>query len=315
MLKRLTHTACLVLLLFLSGYPAKAELIASDKDTHLVVLTPLRNGLSALTLVWPIEPGTQARAYTLSAALASVVSGGTSVRSSHEVQIYRSSKGIETDISAHGPNLMLTISAPSEVFPETIIQLENLLLQPEYSQGWFAREREKFNGAIATKTARPSHVLNETLMFMDYPTDQTGAGEGDPLYRFGHPSQAILRSGDKEVERRVSRLLGKLPKARRALGAAFSNLTALLTAPTQKAFELPTGTIHFEDPHSTEMLIFLVKAKEFADEREQIGANLLLDYIGANQGSEMFRIIRQELRAAYSPRSEFTPFRARGHSS
>lgn len=298
-------SALLVVLCSLSAQQVRAEVIATTDDTRLVYLLPLRNGLSALTFVWPIDHPTKDRVIALKAGLSSVVSGGTSSRSSYEIGTFLRSKGIKQSISTSGRNLLLTVSAPNEVFPETLIHLENILLEPEYSKGWYARELQELNLKKSSKTRRPSDVLNEIANFLEYEPDNAAIVGIDQVFRFGQPSQAILRSGDKEVERRVGRLLEKLPKAKAEWSLPFAKWVDELTGVDEQSFALPAGTIHFVDPKSTEMLILFVKAEEFEDEGKQLGANLLVDYIGANQGSEMFRVIRQEMRAAYDPGSDF----------
>lgn len=285
---------------------ARAELIAAPKEGNTVYLAPLGNGLAALTLVWTMDNPSKERVNELTAGLASVVTGGTSSRSSQQINAFLSLKGIRQSIRRNGPNLFLTVSAPAEVFPETLVHLENVLLEPEYSKGWYARELEKLEPHLASKTGRPLHVLSEVAPFLNFPSDTQAAEAGDHVFRFGHPTQAILRSDDEEIRRRTSQLIEKLPKSEATLGGAFSKWVTRLTGEGNAPFALPKGVIHFADPSSTEMLIFFAKAEEFADEEHHIGANLLVDYVGANQGSEMFRIIRQELRAAYDPRTEFT---------
>ena len=58
-----------VLLVFgvVAAQPARAETIESTDGTKIVSLLPLRNGLSAITLVWPIDPLTLDRANALQA--------------------------------------------------------------------------------------------------------------------------------------------------------------------------------------------------------------------------------------------------------
>lgn len=298
-------SALMVVLCLLSAPQVRAEIVATTGDTKVVYLLPLRNGLSAITFVWPIDRLTKDRVTALKAGLASVVSGGTSSRSSYKISTFLRLKGIRQNVSTSGRNLLLTVSAPNEVFPETLVHLENLLLEPEYSRGWYARELQRISLKNSSKTRRPSDVLNEAAHFLEYEPDDAATAGSDGEFRFGRPSQAILRSGDKEVERRVMRLINKLPNAKVEWELPFVKWAEALTGADEQSFALPAGTIHFADPSSTEMLILFVKAEEFEDEGGQISANLLMDYIGANQGSEMFRVIRQEMRAAYSPRSDF----------
>lgn len=283
----------------------RAELVASTENTDFAYLTPLRNGLSAITLVWSIDRPTQDRIARSKASLSSVVSGGTSSRSPNEIHAFRALKGVRQSIRINGRNLLLTVSAPDDVFPETLVHLENLLLEPEYLRDWYARELQEFSLESSSKTRRPSDVLNEVSHFLAYEPNDPAVVESEGPFRFGRPSQALLRSGDQKVERRARRLLNKLPRAKATWEWPFESWAKALTGLEERPFALPEGTIHFADPSSTEMLILFVKAEEFTDDNDQIGANLLMDYIGANQGSEMFRIIRQEMRAAYNPHSDF----------
>ncbi|MBE1291663.1 MAG: hypothetical protein GJ677_04150 [Rhodobacteraceae bacterium] len=91
------------------------------------------------------------------------------------------------------------------------------------------------------------------------------------------------------------------------LGTTFERWTSFFGGEDQTTFSLPKGIIHFTDPNASETLILLVKAAKFENAEAVVGANLLVDYIGANQGSEMFRILRQDMRAAYAPRSDYVP--------
>lgn len=302
-LKRQIYIVFWVVLWFFPAEQVRAELVATNFDTKFVSLTPLRNGLSTVTLVWPIDTPTVGRITALRASLSSVVFGGTLSRSARDVDSFLHLKGIEQNISINGRNLSLTVSAANEVFPETLSHLENLLLEPSYSRGWYAREIEKMGLKISTKNGRPSDVLKEVAQFLVFGPDDASAIGNDGEFRFGRPSQIILRSADEEAERRVIRLLKKLPKTN--WKQLFSKWATSLTDTVVQPFTLPNGIIRFSDPNSTEMLILFVKAEEFDNESDQIGTNLLVDYIGASQGSEMFRIIRQEMRAAYDPRSDF----------
>lgn len=295
----------MLVLCLMSAPQLRAEMIETTDSTIIIDLLPLRNGLSAITLVWPIDHPTKDRVTALKASLESVVSRGTSSRTAYEINAFLKLKGIRQRVNSRGQNLFLTVSAPNEVFPETLVHLENLLLEPEYSRGWYARELQRIGLKNSSKTRRPSDVLNEVADFLEYkPADAVGVGS-NAEFRFGRPSQLILRSGDEEVERRAEQLIDRLPNVAAKWELPFAKWADAMTGVDEQPFALPTGTVHFADPNSTEMLILFVKAQEFTDAGDQIGANLLMDYIGASQGSEMFRVIRQEMRAAYAPGSNF----------
>ncbi len=296
--------ACLSLL---PASQASADLIATNKDTRLMYLVPLRNGLSAVTLVWDISQPDQRRITQLKAALSSTAFGGTQTRSAPEIYDYLRLKGISQTVATNGNKLLLTVTAPNEVFPETLVHLENTLLEPNYTKAWYARELEGLRLNLSSKTRRPNDILNEVAFFLDFPTASQDLGAYQNEIRFGRPEQVILRSGDAEVERRAHKLVKNLPSAPVTLGTTFERWASILGGEDQTAFALPKGIIHFTDPNASETLILLVKAAKFKNAEAVVGANLLVDYVGANQGSEMFRILRQDMRAAYAPRSDYIP--------
>ncbi|WP_170451733.1 hypothetical protein [Ruegeria arenilitoris] len=292
-------------LTLLPGERAQAELIATAGETKLVELSPLENGTSALTLVWTIDHPTLDRTAAMSAAIASVVTGGTSTRSSYEVSSFLKLKGVEQKIGRSGKNLTLTVSAPSDVFPEVLVHLENVLLEPRYTPDWYARELEASRPVISTRTRQPSDVLNEITNYLEFDPAATDEETLETDFQFGRPAQVILRSEDEEVMRRTVRLINSLPGARFRLGRTLSKWAEGWTGANGAPFALPKGIVHFADPDASEMLILFVNAKTFSNAQDQLGSNLLVDYIGANQGSEMFRVIRQSMRASYDPRSDF----------
>jgi len=299
-------TAVLLLSLGTFSAPqARAELIAANHKTDTVYLHPLRNGLSALTLVWPLGQVTEDRALALQAGLRSVLFGGTASRSPQDVVEYIRVKGIRQSVSTTRRHLLLTITAPKEVFPETLVHLENLLMEPTYTSGWYQRERETVRYAHATLSRNPDDVRAELQGYLSHQAGEADPAELGPTFRFGRPSQAILRSGDPVVEQRLAKLLSKLSQP--AIGVRITLPKWLESRLDRKRFpfELPTGTIHFQDPTSSEMLIILARAEVFEDEPQMVGANLLMNHIGASANSDMFRILRQEMRASYDPRSYF----------
>ncbi len=281
----------------------KETLIASSDDLRIVTLLPMDNGLSALTLVWPIRDQTSLSMMAIEAGLLSVLLGGTDSRTPWEIDTYLGSKGVFQRTSTYRDNLFLTITAPDEVFGEALEHLKNVLFDFEYSDAWYARELHALQRPLASKSRRTSDVLFRVERFLN---DVRPNKKDPPLgtrFRFGRPSHAILRSDDDDVGTRVRRLLQKMPAADPP--SFISKWSDWLKKFNAEKFALPTGVVHFEDPSSSETMLLLVNAKEFENEDQQVGANVLLDYIGSGIGSEMFRIIRQELRASYDPKSRF----------
>ncbi|WP_299424694.1 hypothetical protein [uncultured Shimia sp.] len=301
------HAAALLVaaLCLLNAPQVRAELIAANSETRIAYLTPLRNGLSALTLVWPMEDVTEKRADALAAGLLSVTSGGTASRSPFEIHEYRKLNGIRQSIATTRTHLLFTISAPNEVFLETLVHLENLLMQPTYSKGWFDRNLQLMHTTPSTLTRNPGDVLHEINSFLDYNSEEASPAQFGPEFRFGQPSQAVLRSDDDVVKRRVSKLLAKLPRHAVNLRVTLPKWLEVMLGRDRFTYDLPSGTIHFQDPTSSEMLILLINAATFDNEEHIVGANLLANHIGANQSAEMFLKLRQEMRASYDPTSQF----------
>lgn len=200
---------------------------------------------------------------------------------------------------------MLTVSAPHDVFPETLLYVESQLLRSEYSDDWYARELQKTKATDFLKTRRSSDIMKQVIDFLMFEPNDTADVAIDGAFRFGRPAQVILRSGDEDVKRRTERIVLNLPNAEPVWESSFLKWAEALFGAEKKPFALPNGIVHFSDQSSTEMLILFVKAEKFLEEGHQIGANVLVDYIGADFGSEMFRIIRQEMRASYNPQSGF----------
>lgn len=300
---RIVFATFAVLFVFLAPH-ARADLIAASGQTNLTSLRPLDNGLSVITLVWPIDPLTEGRARTLVAGLQSVLTGGTSTRTPQHIDTFVRLKGIEANISARGHNLLLTLSALDDNFPEALVHLENLLLESDYSSGWYSRNYYVISPNRASRTGVPSDAINEISHFLQYGSDDDFDVVKTHEFRFGRPNGVILRSDNKSVRNKVIQLVRKLPGAR-SKNKLLEWISTLTNAENENVV-LPKGIVHFSDPASSEMLIMLVKAENFENEDERVASNLLLNYIGGNSGSEMFRTIRQEMRAAYDPRSDFT---------
>lgn len=305
---RLIRPLAAIVLLSLSVFSApqaRAELIAANHKTETVYLVPLRNGLSALTLVWPLEQVTEDRALALEAGLRSVVFGGTASRSAQDVLEYLKVKGIRQTVTTTRRHLLLTITAPKEVFPETLVHLQNLLTEPTYAPDWYNREREIVRPIPSTLSRNPDTVIGELRGYLTHQAGDTAPAELGPTFRFGRPSQAILRSGEAVVEQRLAKLLTKLSQPAISVRVTLPKWLQNRLDRKRFPFELPTGTIHFQDPSSSEMLILLAHAELFQDEPQIVGAELLMDQIGASVNSDMFRLLRQDMRASYDPRSYF----------
>ncbi|MEM7438040.1 MAG: hypothetical protein AAF393_00465 [Pseudomonadota bacterium] len=301
--------AALALLVFV-GVPSisKAEndaitLIAGSDEARLVTLVPMKNGLSSVTLVWPIKEQKPQNIDAIRAGLFSVISGGTATRTAYQTSNYMRENGIRYSVTSLQDNLLLTITAPNEVFSETLVFLEKHLVEATYSDSWYARELYQRRKPIASITRRPSDVMRRVANYLDYGPSVGGSQNFGPRFRFGKPRQAILRSEDREDAVFMERFLRSLPSD--TSGRSLVGHERPRGPNDDGSFSLPKGLIHYADKNSSETLILLIATRTFENENQQIGANLLMDYIGSNQGSEMFRIIRQDLRASYDPQSKF----------
>lgn len=291
---KIFHVILAALIYLATPALAQDELLASKTSPQFATLRPLSNGLSALSLMWPLNSLAENRIEASHAGLATIVGGSTSTMSAFEAETYREINGIGFGITTLPQHIMLTITAPNDTFKDGLTHLRELLTSAEFSRAWYARQSVQQRPLLATKTRRPGNVMGVLLDFMLFPKEDDGTDVSGITFRFGMPSHVVLRAKDESTRSAVNTLLRGLPVQANDV-----------SYPSVVTTDLPKGVIFAPDPDSLETLMYVIKAESFADETDMVGANLLMDYMGVNQGSEMFRIIRQELRAAYSPASDF----------
>ncbi len=284
---------------FLIAPQAQAELLAAKDSARLVSLTPLRNGTSAVTLAWSMARQTQQDVFAYRSALLSILSAGVDGKTAFEAENYRSLLGMRVNVSFENSYLMLTVTSPNESFPDAIVHLAELMKKDDFSMAWYNRSLESSSPTPAAITRRPRAVVAALDRYLSYP-DLQGADLAQRRVRFGMPQHVIARAENATHIWRVQSFVRALPRAQ-ADAASDSGKPA----PSNRPTSLPRGTLYIADISASEMMIMLVKSHDFARESDQIAANILTDYIGGSQGSEMFKIIRQELRAAYNPSSTF----------
>lgn len=272
---------------------AQEEFLASKTSPQYANLRPMTNGLSAISLMWPLNSLAENRIEATHAGLATIINGGTEDLTPFEAETFREIKGINFGLTTLQAHIMLTLTAPSDSFVDGITHMAELLKNPEFSQDWYARQTVQQRPLLATKTRRPQNVLGVLTDFVLFPEEDDGTDTTTRTFRFGMPSHVVLRS-EANVEGPVGTFLRSLPIQ-----------TKNVPLPTPVVTDLPNGVIFAPDPDSRETLMYVIKTETFDDYDDFVGANLLMDYIGAYQGSEMFRVIRQELRAAYNPASDF----------
>jgi hypothetical protein len=287
----------LLSLLITAAPPANAELIASHEEPKLAQMNPLQNGLSAITFVWAISDFSLNRVTALQAGLSTILDGGTATLSAYDAETYREVNDISITVSPEENDILLTLSAPNAVFPDALKHLNALLRRPSFSQQWYRRELLQIEPGLATKNRSPNYVMSVMMDYARYPVASDGTDVRDLTFEFGMPRQIIIRSAQTDTQPLIDAAASGLPL--RATPLPVVNKPA-------KPIALPKGVIFAPDPDAKETMIFVVNHKSFASAESEIGANLMLDYMGAYQGSEMFRIIRQEMRAAYDPSSNFS---------
>lgn len=284
----------LVALLFLATPGlAEEELLASKDAPEYASLRPLTNGLSAVSLMWPLNSIAENRVKATYAGLATIISGATQDMTAFEAETFREIKNITFDVTALQAHIMLTMTAPSDYFIASINHLDELFKNPKFSHDWYARHILQQHPGLVTKTRRPENIMSLLNTFVFFPKKDDGLDTSKRSFRFGMPSHIVLRS-KTNVKPEIDTFLQSLPMQ-----------DSYAPVPTPIINDLPKGVIFAPDPGSKETLIYLIKTKTFDNYGDFVSANLLMDYMGAYQGSEMFRVIRQELRAAYNPTSNF----------
>ncbi|MBR9862585.1 MAG: insulinase family protein [Rhodobacteraceae bacterium] len=287
-------TLCVVSLFL--PFMARAELVAASSDPKIAQLTPMRNGLSAVTFVWAIPDFAMNRVLALNAGLSTAISAGTAELSPFEAETYREVNGISLGISTQDSDILLTMTAPHAVFAEALAHLNALLVNPAFSRDWYKRQSLLLTPVKATKNRRPDHVINVLSDYVRFPVETDGFDTRGVEFAFGMPRQIIIRTTERDPSPLIQSAVN---------GLTLRNADVEPTNKPDRPVDLPEGIIFAPDPDGEETLILAVHHSIFENAEQQINANLLLDYMGAYQGSEMFRIIRQEMRAAYDPASDF----------
>jgi hypothetical protein len=272
---------------------AQEELFASKTTPQYASLRTLTNGLSAVSLMWPLNSLAENRIEAAHAGLATIISGATETMTAFEAETFREINGINIGVTLLPQHIMLTMTAPEDGFKQSISHLGELLTSPNFSRDWYARQSVQQQPLLATKTRRPDNVMGVLADFILFPEEDDGTDTSNATYRFGMPSHVVLRT-EADIQNDLTKILRSLPLQKEDVNFPKAVVT-----------NLPKGVIFAPDPDSRETLMFIVKSETFEDSDDFVGANLLIDYMGAYQGSEMFRIIRQELRAAYNPASTF----------
>lgn len=274
---------------------AKAQV--EDDTTYLTEFTTLTKGMASASLVWTLSPQSDAQNRALQALLSAKVNGGTDDITARESIDFRTIHNVDFSVAGTPTHLIFTVQAPQDSFELAIEHANELLRAPSVNANWLKRQNKAFEAISATRVRTPEllevELTDYALFAGDRPLLPQEVSEAEVFRR---PNQIILNAQDYEFGAAGDVLLDGL-----------QSYDAVLNddAPVPRR-ALPTGTIHVSDAEATETLVFIGTIQEFETLEQQAQVDTLYKYIGYGPGSEMFRIVRQEKRASYDPRSHFT---------
>lgn len=269
---------------------------ADDENTLITTFTTLSEPMVAATMVWNLNGETVEQSNALQAFLSAKLNSGTANISTRESIDFRTINAVDFAVRATPEHLLLTVKAPSETFDLAIEHLAALISEPGIDENWLKRQTRAFKSISSTRLRTPelleSELTHYALYTGDVPTLPSGSMHTEILRR---PNQIILNAKEFDFDDTVDTLLENL----------FTVEARLNNFPAPSRRELPKGTIHLVDPDATETLVFMGRIREFETVTEQAQVDTFYKYMGYGPGSEMFRIVRQERRASYDPRSHF----------
>ena len=298
----LFKTICLALALSLSnGLHAQTEKATPDPDIHVTVLTALEEGQASISLVWNTTVVNPLIERQLQSILLTQLNSDSKSATARQSQDFRTINAVDYMVSSTPNHLILTMQSDQETFHDAIDHLAGKLSNRLVDPNWYKRILTNYKQVNSSKVRRPENVEIELMEYILY-NDSKNTLTDIELIReaLRLPNQIIFNAQDFDF---TSEDEGADEIIFDALFFRESQL-ASLPAPTQRT--LPTGTIYVSDPEATETLIFLANSQDFETDTDQAMADTLYKYMGYGPGSEMFRIVRQEKRASYDPRSHFT---------
>lgn len=287
--------------LILLPLPVQADrfLLAGEDAPAFAAIRPMSNGLSSAAMVWPIPDRAIDAVQALRAGIWARLVAGDGTLSPADTLDYLAEHEIQLSVWARNGNVTLQMSAPHDVFLEAVDWLAAVLRNPDWTHGAYLRELARVEQVPASKLRRPDDVLNALIDQTMFLAPGQGSGALGPLdqleLQLGMPIQMMVRTEIEDVEALARTLAYDLPVKRGA---------APQTGPMDASAFGAGKVIYIPDPDSTEMLVMMVTRTRFDDATEMQEARMLFDFMGLHQGSEMFRILRQERRMAYDPRSD-----------
>jgi hypothetical protein len=277
--------------------PVLSQERANDENTFITNFTTLSEPMVSATMVWNLNGETVAQSNALQAFLSAKLNSGTPEISTRDSIDFRTINAVDFSVRATPEHLLLTVKAPEETFDAAVEHLAALISEPGINENWLKRQTRAFRSISSTRLRTPelleSELTHYALYTGDVPTLPSGSMHTEILRR---PNHVILNAKEYEFDGTVDTLIKDL----------YSVEARLNDQPAPKRRALPSGTIHLVDPNATETLVFMGRIQEFDDVTHQAQVDTLYKYMGYGPGSEMFRIVRQERRASYDPRSHFS---------
>jgi len=291
------HIYILLFGIFFSTTSVFADTKINDDVSYVTEFATLNNNVASVSLVWALNSQTKEQNRILQAFLAAKLNGPIGNKSVGEVIDFRIINDINFSIDATPKHLILSMQSPKESFHTAVKHTNEILKNFEINDIWLKRKKHSFRNISSTQLRTPEILENELVDYVLYTGNDkilTKKNISSEILR--RPNQIILNARDFDFDNISNVLLEDLP----AYDAILNNEI------NKPAYKLPNGVIHLEDKKSTETLIFIGTVQNFESLIHQAESNTLYKYMGYGAGSEMFRIIRQEKRASYDPRSHFS---------
>lgn len=275
---------------------ALADVKINDGISHITEFATLDNNTASASLVWALNSQTKEQNRLFQALLAAKINGPIGNKSVGEIIDFRIINDISYLIDSSPNHLILTVQSPKENFYIAAKHTNEILNNTIINETWLKRKKHSFRNISSTRIRTTSLLENDlTNYFLFTGSDKVLTKEQINLNIARRPNQVILNAKDFNFNGITNILLKNLP--------AYDS--SLNEKPNKPSYKIPSGIIHLEDKESTETLIFIGSIENFVSLTHQAESNTLFKYMGYGAGSEMFRIIRQENRASYDPRSHF----------
>ena len=290
------HICILLFGIFFLTSSVFADTKINDDVSYVTEFATLNNNVASVSLVWALNSQTKEQNRILQAFLAAKLNGPIGNKSVGEVIDFRIINDINFSIDATPNHLILTVQSPKESFALAASHTNEIIKNTAINETWLKRKNYSFRNISSTKLRTPELLENELISYVLFTgSDEIISKDRINLEISRRPNQIIFNARNFEFNDITNILLKDLP-----------TYNAILNDEANKPFhQLPHGVIHLEDEEATETLIFIGTVQSFNSLIHQAETNTLFKYMGYGAGSEMFRIIRQEKRASYDPRSHF----------